>query len=242
MTCVGTRVQNFKRWLTITMEAQKRDISHGMDHFERVRVGALEIADKTLPPDEEESLILQLAALCHDVLDHKYVRKTMDNRDVVSEEQLKRDMKDALSSLSGLSPKQVEDVCLVSENVSLSKELAGLLQEDLLMERRLSHLRDFVSDADKLDALGVGGLKRLAQYQAHLLKESGVPMHRLSGTFLRGVAERHLLHRVRYIRTEAAAKEGRRLLRETTCILDSDHALETIIEWALDEERKVSGC
>ena len=239
MEDVNVKVLNFKLWLKDVMEVHKRDPSHGMEHFERVRVSALEIAAKTNPPSEEESLVLQLAALCHDVLDHKYMRKTDDGKgNLPSEEDLKAAMKDALASVAGLTPRQVDDVCLVSDNVSLSKELAGLLQEDLLMERRLLHLRDYVSDADKLDALGMGGLKRLAQYQARLLQDSETSVHRLSSAFLRGIAQRHLLHRVDYLRTEAAAFEGRRLLRETSCIMASDAALERIIECVLLEEMK----
>jgi HD superfamily phosphodiesterase len=239
MDDVNVKVLNFKQWLKEVMEVQKRDPSHGMEHFERVRVSALEIAAKTNPPSEEESLVMQLAALCHDVLDHKYMSKIEDRKgDVASEEELRAAMKEALQSLAGLTPQQVEDVCLVSDNVSLSKELAGILQEDRLMERRLSHLRDYVSDADKLDALGMGGLKRLAQYQARLLQDSEASAHRLSSAFLRGIAQRHLLHRVDYLRTEAAAFEGRRLLRETSCIMASDAALEQIIECVLLEEMK----
>jgi HD superfamily phosphodiesterase len=241
MESIDVKVQNFKQWLKDVMEVQKRDSSHGMEHFERVRVGALDIAVKTSPPNEEESLLLQLAALCHDVLDHKYMTKIEDGRgegSVAPKEELKTAMKEALRSLAGLSPRQVDDVCLVSDNVSLSKELEGLLEEDLLMERRLSHLRDYVSDADKLDALGMGGIRRLAQYQARLLQDSGASMHRLSSEFLRGIAQRHLLHRVNYLRTKAAAVEGGRLLRETTCIMASDAALERIIEWVLLEEMK----
>jgi len=243
MESVEIRVQNFKVWLKEVMEVQERDSSHGMAHFERVRRRAIEIAGKTGPLSTEESLILQLAALCHDVLDHKYMAKIAKMQeggsgDMTSKEDLKTTMKEALKSLSRLSPRQVEDVCLISDNISLSKELAGLLEEDILMERRLTHLRDYVSDADKLDALGVGGLKRLAQYQARILQDSGSSLHHLSSSFLREMAQKHLLHRINYLRTQDAIVEGGRLLRETTCIMASDAALERIIDWALIHEMK----
>ena len=237
MEGVAVRVQNFSQWLQKVMDAKKRDDSHGMAHFERVRKGALQIAVQTQPPNEEESLILQLAALCHDVLDHKYLVKE-DNEGPTSKDDLKASMEEALRSLSGLSSQQVVDVCLISDNISLSKELAGLLEEDALMERRLLHLRNYVSDADKLDALGIGGLKRLAQYQTHLIKNAGGSgTHHLSSEFLREVAQQHLLHRVQYLRTPLAISEGKRLLRETTCIMASDAALDNIIETVRFQER-----
>lgn len=227
MAGVAVKVSKFSQWLRTVMEAQKRDESHGMAHFESVRKKALEIAEETCPPDEEESLILQLAALCHDVLDHKYLS---NDRLTVAKDELKLSMEEALRTFSDLTPEQVADVCLISDNVSLSKELAGLLEEDALMQRRRLHLRDFISDADKLDALGIGGLQRLAQYQMHVLREDENGGKHLSSEFLRTVAQEHLLHRVYYLRTETAIQEGHRLLRETTCVMASDAALKMIID------------
>jgi len=240
MTSVAMRVHKFEHWLKGVMEAQKRDDSHGMAHFERVRVGALEIASKTSPPDDDESLILQLSALCHDVLDHKYVASESCG-DISSKPELKAAMEEALRSLSGLTAQQVDDVCLVSDNVSLSKELLGCLDDEALMARRLSHIRDFVSDADKLDALGMGGIKRLVQYQAHLQNKNGSTVH-LSSEFIRGVAQRHILHRVGYLRTEVAVLEGKRLLKETACIMASDAALQMIIDKVLIDGRATLRC
>jgi len=220
MVAVALQVSKFSQWLRTVMEAQRRDESHGMTHFESVRRKALEIAEKTSFIDDEERLILQLAALCHDVLDHKYS----------GEDDLKFSMEEALRITTNLTPEQVVDVCLISDNVSLSKELAGLMEEDALIQRRLLHLRDFVSDADKLEALGIGGLQRLAQYQMHVLRKDDRGGKQLSSEFLRTAAQEHLLHRVHYLRTETAVREGHRLLREMTCVMASDAALNLIID------------
>lgn len=235
---VTERVDRFKPWVEAVMQEMHRDASHGMNHFERVRQGALELAEKTRCEalSADESLLLQLAALCHDILDHKY----LDNNDVFEKRSLESEMRRALAELSGLSPTQVADVCLISENVSLSKELAGRMDEDQLMERSLLHLRNYVSDADKLDALGIGGVKRLAQYQMHRFHEEGVSVEKLSSEYLKVVAEAHLLHRAEYLRTPEAMMRGRSLLTETKVIIQSPEALKSIIEKVRHEQSLVS--
>ena len=225
---VAQRVERFKPWVEGIMLRTNRDASHGMDHFERVRRGALELADRTSisdPLNDEESLVLQLSALCHDVLDHKYLKKD----DIDAKDGLEQEMRRALVDYSGLTPMQVDDVCLISDNVSLSKELAGLLEEERLMERRLLHLRNYVSDADKLDALGVCGIKRLAEYQMHRLLEEGLPLEKLSTEYVKDMAQTHLLHRVQYLRTPQAVMRGQGLLTETRVIIQSEAALRHII-------------
>jgi HD superfamily phosphodiesterase len=217
------RVRRYSAWLASTMAG--RDASHGMEHFERVRVAALELAAKTRPLAEQDRLILELAALSHDVLDHKY-----DGGNHLS---LRTSMEDALGSLAGLSAEQVRVVCLIADNVSLSKEISGGMEHAKLLESGCAEIRDLVSDADKLDALGLGGLKRLAQYQTHALLKSGQGTSTLTSDFLRKVATDHLLHRADYLKTEAARAEGERLLRETRALMNSDAALERIIEGAV---------
>jgi len=286
---ISKTIRRFSQWLRREMKEQGRDQSHGMEHFERVREGALCLAAaeaKELSP--QESLLLQLAALCHDVLDHKYFYGENSQQDML---RVENDMKRSLRDLAGLSPSQVMDVCLISDNISLSKEIEGRMEKEKLKGRNLCELRDLVSDADKLDALGICGLKRLAQHQVHLAFAKGgdldlCPGHELSklgsvdfheeeGTgfpldigdamypsvcfnptsasssrrnnncekhdflsvdFLRDSARRFILHRVEYLKTDTARREGQRLLRETECIMASDAAMKIIIEGVLNEE------
>jgi hypothetical protein len=97
------------------------------------------------------------------------------------------------------------------------------------MERRLLHLRNYVSDADKLDALGACGIKRLAEYQMHRFMEDGLPLERLSTDYLKDVAQTHLLHRAQYLRTPQAMMRGQGLLTETHVVIQSEAALKHII-------------
>jgi HD superfamily phosphodiesterase len=226
---VVQRVESFKRWVGGMALRTNRDASHGLVHFERVRLTALELANLSSSDgdalSEEESLVLQLAALSHDVLDHKYLKKDDDK----AKADLEQEMRLALANSSGLTPKQVDDVCLISDNISLSKELSGLLEEGLLLERSLLRLRDCVSDADKLDALGACGIRRMAEYQLHRLMEDGLPLDMLTVELLQEMANAHLLHRVGYLRTPEAKMRGQGLLTETRAIIQSEEALRHII-------------
>ena len=201
------------------MEDAGRDPSHGIEHFERVRELSIKLADKETVLTDEQSLLLQLGALCHDVLDHKYI---------ISEEHygsMKRDLQEALKDVACLQDQQMEDVLLLAENISLSREEKGNLQEKELTDRRLLDLRNFISDADKLDALGRQGLERLVQYQlAH------IDIGQLTPEYLRGMAHKHLLKRFFYLRTTSGFSLGKELYEEMEDILSSDERLMSILQ------------
>ena len=223
MAVANDAVARYAEW--VASVTRHRDASHGIEHFERVRVSAVELADETLPLSSDARLTLELAALSHDVLDHKYVAG-----DVAT---LRASMEDALKRLAGLDKDQVRAVCLVADNISLSKELRGEVDLGGLRRCGCLEIRNLVSDADKLDALGLHGLKRLAQYQAHLLQLEGRGAQVLTQSFLRNVASDHLLHRADYLKTPAARARGEALLRETIAIMNSDAALQEIIAGAV---------
>ena len=72
--CCGRRhdaVQVFKAWLAAA--TCDRDLSHAMQHFERVETLAVCLARAEPDFPAADLPVLRLAALAHDVLDHKYV-------------------------------------------------------------------------------------------------------------------------------------------------------------------------
>jgi HD superfamily phosphodiesterase len=213
-------VDSYTEWLaSVTAE---RDLSHGLEHFLRVRDLAMELARETQQLGEKEVLVLELSALSHDLLDHKYVIPERV-------EELRKDMLEALQARAGLSSQEALQVDLIASNVSLSKELRGELRTSELEDCCCLHLRNLVSDADKLDALGKRGLARLAQYQTHLsFGSSAMP----TVESLRKVAEEHLLHRSKFLRTSAARERGRRLQEETLEILKSDREIGLLLSGA----------
>ena len=137
-----------------------RDPSHGMPHFHRVWSAAHALVSKErclkLEPSELELLKIELASLAHDVCDHKYC----EPKDV---ERTMGEMRAVLRDACGLNDAEVEAVLLAAENVSLSREKKNLLQGAELDRVGARWLRNVVSDADKLDALGAKGLERIVQ-------------------------------------------------------------------------------
>ncbi|KAJ1634750.1 hypothetical protein T492DRAFT_864584 [Pavlovales sp. CCMP2436] len=142
-------------------ELATRGDSHGEGHARIVRDTALAIlaelhASSAVPQSEAESgaepdgesdrRVVELAALLHDVCDHKYCDPQTDKgRDAIR----RRD--ECLRSAA--SAEEFELVLAIVEGVSFSKEAKGLFDR-ASMPPRLRALRDVVSDADKLEAIG----------------------------------------------------------------------------------------
>ena len=150
--------------------------------------------------------------------------------DIEAEQAVRRNGAPHLRKMIGID---LQDVRLVADNVSLSKELRGELDITALQHRGVLRIRDLVSDADKLDALGRRGLQRLAQYQVHLFVLQGQPTSLITNDFLRIQAQAHLLHRPAYLKTKTARWAGERLLHTTRRLLASDAELDAIIERAV---------
>ena len=159
----------------------RRDASHGMEHFMHVRRMALDLSAEVPSPTPEwltdrsialrldkkpsaecacltSPLLLELTALAHDIRDHKYGAAT---------EAVLAKMLEVLGSC-GLSPAEAQAVIMAAENVSLSRQLRGEMQAQELFDAGALWLRDVVSDADKLDALGVQGLQRMVEFEAEV--------------------------------------------------------------------------
>ena len=121
---------------------------HDAEHSLRVYRGALRIAAGEGACDTE---IVALAALLHDVDDHKLFR-TEDNANAR-----------AFLSAQGVAPERIERICRDINAVSFSQN-RGKRPETL--EGRI------VQDADRLDALGAIGVARTFAYGG----EHGRPM------------------------------------------------------------------
>ena len=98
--------------------------------------------------------VLISASLLHDVFDHKYAssKESSDGMDVIC----------AFLKELKFSEPEVDGVIKICENVSYSKEKKGKLEK---LETPIDLLRNIVSDADKLDAIGYAGIERCRTYQ-----------------------------------------------------------------------------
>lgn len=104
-------------------------------------------------PNFDARKILLSAALLHDVFDHKYS----------SAQEAENGMQEIRSFLQseGFGQGEIEAVIKICENVSYSKEKKGKLEK---LDQPVKLLRDIVSDADKLDAIGFSGIERCRMY------------------------------------------------------------------------------
>jgi HD superfamily phosphodiesterase len=138
-----------------------RDDSHNVKHMDQVRINSFEIWAKEshLYPDVNADRIASLitaVSLFHDIADHKYGH---------SDDQI-QGMKCEL--LKHFDASEVDLIFLIIDRISYSKEAKmrkkGITPtwEELGHEGRI--VRDIVSDADKLEAIGVIGVKRCLQY------------------------------------------------------------------------------
>ncbi|KAF2068578.1 hypothetical protein CYY_010098 [Polysphondylium violaceum] len=136
----------------VKKELKNLDSSHDWNHIERVWKLALYIAKNEDYKGDLE--LLQLAAILHDVKDHKYAAKdgTADTATPESAITL------FLSSLN--YPKDsIAKVCLIVQQISFKNELGNLNQEFLIESK-------IVQDADRLDAIGAVGISRCFSFGA----------------------------------------------------------------------------
>ncbi len=130
------------------MQAQTDDVATGHDwyHIDRVRKNALYIQSK----EGGDKEVIELAALLHDISDHKFNG---------GDEQLGGDVSyDAIISLGG-SAEIAEKVRIIVNSVSYKG--ANVADTTTSLEAKI------VQDADRLDAIGAIGIARTFAYGGH---------------------------------------------------------------------------
>jgi HD superfamily phosphodiesterase len=162
------------------------DESHDLVHALSVCSRALEIAKHTLQPVDFENSkdVITYAAMLHDVCDHKYTELS------ITPEALK------MFCIEHLGADDCERVLAIIDNVSYSKEVKGKLK-DLGSD---NVFRDIVSDADKLEAIGVVGVTRC--YKFAEMKCPGKSHEFYCESVVRHSYDKLLWLSSKYIRTE----------------------------------------
>ena len=119
-----------------------RDASHDYNHCCRVRNNALLLLahHPTMKESARSALICQLAALLHDVFDHKYVDG--------DEETLLREY---LLGECGVDHSIANDVVNIVIHLGFNQNLKGANRRD---DNQLPPELPYVQDADRLDAMG----------------------------------------------------------------------------------------
>ena len=139
-------------------ELEARGESHGLAHAKRVRALALAIYAEVGGGDAR---VVEVAALLHDVCDHKYVDPATDAGRACIERR-DRFLAETLSASDAAAVVQIMGA------VSYSREARALARGEApawaSLPESIRVLRHCVSDADKIDAIGVRGLERCAAY------------------------------------------------------------------------------
>jgi uncharacterized protein len=131
----------------VTKHTQQFDDSHNVQHALDVYKNAVMIATNDYPAYDTD--ILQYACMLHDVCDHKYANES------ISMDALTQFVYDSLPELKATL------VLDIINNISYSQEIKGT-RKTLPGAHRM--YQDIVSDADKLEAIGVVGINRCIAY------------------------------------------------------------------------------
>lgn len=204
------------------MSSSQFDASHDWSHIERVLCRALAIlAVESSRPDapayNEE--VVYLAALMHDVVDHKYV-------DAGSGEDLANKVSRVLQE-RGVDAELAEAVQVVCKNVSYSNETKN--KAEVLAALKEHPELGIVQDADRLDAIGAVGIARVFAF-------TGATSARGKARTLEGSIE-HFKEKLELVHEHMKTQEGRRLAQDMTA------RLHEFRKWFADETAvTASGC
>ena len=184
-----------------------RDTSHGISHVSKVRDNAMLISKKLNITDSYRLIKIEAAALFHDLWDHKYVNQTSIEYKII-----KNKFNDELKKRL-FSPQEIKDIEIIINNVSLSREIELRKNDKLLSLKHLQLMRDVVSDADKLEMLGISGIERIIEFQMH--KYPNTKSHELK-SIVKKVYDTKIskLLDENYIKTEPGRDMARPLMQE----------------------------
>ncbi|CEL55938.1 hypothetical protein RSOLAG1IB_01951 [Rhizoctonia solani AG-1 IB] len=182
---------------------KKYDPSHDAYHVNRVRRTALALAKSQSP--QPDLLVVELAALLHDVLDKKYVTP---EEAADADAYFRPFFESVRDHVDLLQDGRAKLVVRVIENVSWSTE------KKLRAENKLEPWHEScielhcVQDADRLDAIGAFGIMRVAAYSAAVNR----PLHAPPGdSEVSETSVQHFHDKLLHIKDRLKTPQGREL-------------------------------
>lgn len=131
-----------KNALRYVEENMKGDSSHDIEHIKRVWKLSKYIAKQE---NIENTLIIELGAIFHDIADHKFNKKST---------QLAKKLIKEFFSKYKLLKEDIEKILNITKHISFSNK-----------NNKMTHIEGkIVQDADRLDAIGVIGIARAFSY------------------------------------------------------------------------------
>lgn len=225
---------NLKDYCSIA--TRDRDPSHGVEHMNKVCLNSIKIWENEGKQEELNnerilSLIITVAIL-HDIADHKY-GKTIEQIEGIRNELHKY-----------FNNEDVNLIMSIIENISYSKEAkmrqSGIIPnwEELGIEGSL--VRNIVSDADKIEAIGIIGVQRCLQYSYEVAHSKNLPIDPLSlyNRLIEHGHEKLFILKDQYIRTnfgrflaEEKHNEMMNEIEKLTSMKDLDNFNEVIMKY-----------
>ena len=204
-----------------------RDFSHNFDHVLKVASNVDEILkDFGYNYDgyeitSNDAKILFAAALFHDAYDHKYKGYlSQEEFEIQTKDMIRKDLKKFNTTI------EIKDIFSIIDNISFSKERRNR-PSDIPLEGRLLLLRNIVSDADKIEALGMEAAKRMIAYEK--IKDCK------KETLIKNIRQHcddklYILISEKYIRTNFGIKIAQELEKELRDIVSNDDRLDKLID------------
>ena len=142
-----------------------RDDSHGHLHMKSVCDNSLRIVDELKIWDKNDIKDIMVVAWLHDINDHKY-----------SNAELEKELDNLLEEVYPNKKQKQSHILNIIERISYSKENKTLQNNEKLdwldvLGSKGILIRNIVSDADKLEAIGKVGFERCVEYTKHSYKE-----------------------------------------------------------------------
>jgi uncharacterized protein len=133
-----------------------RDESHDYNHMKRVSKIALELLNNIDAKNKNLKNKVYTIAMLHDVNDHKYFNENINQKLIVFLQDNFENWENYLNCI---------------ESISFSKEYKwGLNWYESILPPEWILVRNIVSDADKIDAVGKIGLDRCIIYESHIFE------------------------------------------------------------------------
>ena len=216
--------QHKKYFNTLEKYYTGRDYSHGWEHVTRVCANALFICKYENITNERDIKIIIVSALGHDIWDHKYVGKHLI-------EPIKQEFDNDMSNM-GLLAADRDLIMRIIDNISFSKEFAMRQRgETFDLEVPEERLRDIVSDADKLEALGIICIERMIEYELHIqnTKVQNIQAH-INHIKSHCQDKLYRLIEDKYIKTITGVELAQPLMAQMKNIVDNELRLEAFIK------------
>jgi HD superfamily phosphodiesterase len=202
---------------TIKLFYKSRDKSHDWNHVQNVKNNSIMLM-KEQNFDKNNIDIVIIASLAHDIWDHKYLSSKCEG------EKLKLDFIKILRNYD-YDDKTINIIISIIDNISFSKEIVlRNKNKKLELPKNILKLRNIVSDADKLEALGEEGIQRMIDYRIY--KDNTDIMKDIRSHF-----NNKLKYMVRdnYIINSVAKKLGMIKIKEMEVIINDELVLKDFI-------------